>query len=194
MKKNPDDDVIVGEILRPHGVKGELVVRSFADSPSIFQCGRILRLIPPAGRPGDPVTRTVAARRSQSGALLVMLSGIRDRDAAESVRGFLLRIPECDLPALPPGEFYRRQLIGCRVLAPDTPHPVLGVLDDILDMPGQEIWRILHESGREILMPANPQTVAAIDLENAAITVIPPPGLVEVYIPGAAAPDLARGE
>ncbi len=122
-----------------------------------------------------------------------MLSGIGDRDAAESMRGFLLHIPESDLPALPPGEFYRRQLIGCRVLAPDTPHPVLGVLDDILDLPGQEIWRILHESGQEILFPANPHTVAAIDLENAAITVTPPPGLVEVYIPGAAARDPARG-
>ncbi|NMC48441.1 MAG: 16S rRNA processing protein RimM, partial [Desulfovibrio sp.] len=184
----------VGEILRPHGVKGELVVRSFADSPSIFQCGRTLRLAPPAGRPGHSIAHTVTARRSHSGALLLMLSGIGDRDAAESVRGFLLRIPESDLPVLPPGEFYRRQIIGCRVLAPDTPHPVLGVLEDILDTPGQEIWRILHESGREILMPANPQTVAAIDLENAAITVTPPPGLVEVYIPGAAAPDPARGE
>jgi 16S rRNA processing protein RimM len=134
------------------------------------------------------------ASRSHSGALLLTLSGVDDRDAAESLRGLLLRIPENELPALPPGEFYRRQLIGCRILAPDTPHPVLGVLDDILDLPGQEIWRILHESGQEILFPANPHTVAAIDLENAAITVTPPPGLVEVYLPGAAAPGPARGE
>lgn len=194
MKKSPDHDVIVGEILRPRGVKGELVVRSFADSLCVFQRGRTLRLTPPAGRPGNSVILTVMASRSHSGALLLTLSGVDDRDAAESLRGLLLRIPENELPALPPGEFYRRQLIGCRILAPDTPHPVLGVLDDILDLPGQEIWRILHESGQEILFPANPHTVAAIDLENAAITVTPPPGLVEVYLPGAAAPGPARGE
>ncbi|QLA17113.1 ribosome maturation factor RimM [Desulfolutivibrio sulfoxidireducens] len=194
MKNNPDRHVVVGEILRPHGVRGEIVVRSFADSPSVFQNGRALRLTPPQNRPGNCVTRTVTARRSHAGNLLVTLSGIDDRDAVETLRGFVLSIPEGDLPPPPPGEYYRRQLIGCRVLAPDTPHPVLGVLDDILDMPGQEVWRIIHESGKEILLPANPHTIASIDLETATIIATPPPGLVEVYIPGAAAPDPARGE
>jgi 16S rRNA processing protein RimM len=182
MKDHPDKHVAVGEILRPHGVRGELVVRSFADSPSVFRKGRHLRLSPPAGRPGDAFRRTVAALRVHGDRLLMTLSGVADRDAAEALRGHVLSVPARDLPELSDDEVYRHQLIGCRVLAPDTPHPVLGILDDILDLPGQEVWRILHASGREILLPANPHTVADIDLDAGIITATPPPGLVDIYL------------
>ena len=134
------------------------------------------------------------ASRLHGDRLLVTLDDVPDRNAAETLRGHLLSVPPRELPELSDDEVYRHQLIGCRVVAPDTPHPELGVLDDILDMPGQEVWRILHASGREILYPANPHTVADIDLDAALITVTPPPGLVDIYLDPAApgdAPDAA---
>jgi 16S rRNA processing protein RimM len=194
MKDRLDTYVVVGEILRPHGVKGELVVRSFADSAALFCKGRSLRLAPPGAAPGQGAARRVVASRLHGERLLVTLADVPDRTAAETLRGHLLSVPSRELPELSDDEVYRHQLIGCRVVAPDTPHPELGVLDDILDMPGQEVWRILHPSGREILYPANPHTVADIDLDAALITVVPPPGLVDIYLDPAApgdAPDAA---
>ncbi len=177
-----DTTVIVGEIVRPHGIKGELVVKSFADSPSVFRPGRVLRLTPPPGRPGKPLRRTVTARRVHADRLLVFFADVTDRDGAEALRGCVLSMAARDLPALARDEFYRHQLIGCRVLAPDTAHPDLGILTDIADLPGQEMWSIRHASGREILLPANPHTIADIDLDAAVITVTPPKGLADVYL------------
>ncbi|NDY57639.1 16S rRNA processing protein RimM [Desulfovibrio sulfodismutans] len=182
MNTKPDTYVVVGEILRPHGIRGELVVRSFADSPSVFRKGRSLRLSPPEGRPGKPTRRTVAALRVHADRLLVAFTDVPDRDAAEALRGCLLSVPARELPALAEDEVYRHQLIGCRVLAPDTPHPDLGVISDILDLPGQEMWAIRHASGREILLPANPHTIADIDLTAGVVIATPPPGLADIYL------------
>lgn len=182
MDTKPDTYVVVGEILRPHGIRGELVVRSFADSPSVFRKGRPLRLTPPEGRPGKPSRRTVAAMRVHADRLLLAFTDVADRDAAEALRGCLLSVSARDLPPLSGDEVYRHQLLGCRVIAPDTPHPDLGVLTDIADLPGQEVWTILHASGREILLPANPHTIAGIDLSAAVVTATPPPGLVDIYL------------
>lgn len=186
MTDRADKYVAVGEISRPHGVRGELAVRSFAESPAVLRAGRRVRLVRPGSDAGR--TCTVSGLRAHGDRLLVTLAGIEDRDAAEALRGHLLYVSARDLPRLSPGQVYRHQLIGCRVAAPGTDHPDLGVLDDILDLPGQEVWRILHPSGREILYPANPDTVSGIDPDAAVITVTPPPGLVDIYLEGDAPP------
>lgn len=57
----------------------------------------------------------------------------------------------------------------------------IGVLEDMRDMAGQEIWFVRDEAGNEILLPAVEEIVVEIDLEQGLIRVDPPGGLVELY-------------
>ena len=71
--------IIVGDVVRPHGIKGELCIDSYADSPSYFTRGATVRLAPPnalhKGR-----NYVVAAVREHKGRLLLTFNGVSDRN------------------------------------------------------------------------------------------------------------------
>ena len=84
--------LVVGRIVRPHGVRGEVVVDVRTDEPERAFRGRVGARRPT--RRGGPararrIDATVAARTQ--GRLLVRFEEYADRDAAEALRGVLLR-------------------------------------------------------------------------------------------------------
>lgn len=103
----------VGRILRPHGIRGEVMVEVRTDDPAQrFAPGRVL-----ATEPGALGPLTVAGVRPHAGGLIVGFSEVADRDAAKRLHGALLVIDSADVP-LPgdPDEFHDSQLIGLDVL------------------------------------------------------------------------------
>lgn len=108
--------LVVGRVLRPHGIRGEVVVEVRTDDPGQrFASGRVLCSEPEALGP-----LTVASTRPHAGGLIVGFSGVTDRDAAQRLRGTLLVIDSADVP-MPdgPDEFHDAQLIGLDVLTVD---------------------------------------------------------------------------
>jgi 16S rRNA processing protein RimM len=184
--------VLVGKVVKPHGIRGELCVESYADSPDLFFGLKAVLLGPPERR---PASYRIRAAREHKGRLLLTLQGVDDRNRAESLRGLEVRIPKDALPELEDGEFYMDDLLGLRVLLPDGNE--LGVLERFLETPGQITWVIAHASGREVLLPAVNEFLMELDLDNGIIRVEPPEGLVELYLSqpepvasgGAAGPD-----
>lgn len=174
--------IIVGDVVRPHGIRGELCIDSYADSPSYFERGALVRLAPP-----DALERgrdyTVRAAREHKGRILVTLDGVPDRNAAETMRGLAVCVRREDMPAPEPDEIYLDELVGLRVrlagAAPDAPD--LGVIEDVLDSGGAELWSIRDSQGREILFPATPEFVPCVDLEAGFVLIDPPPGLLDLY-------------
>lgn len=73
---------------------------------------------------------------------------------------------------------YLHQIIGCTAFVGNTP---LGIIDEISFPAGQEIWFIHHEE-QEILFPAVSNFIERYDLENNAVYLCPPPGLLEIYL------------
>ncbi len=177
--------VAVGTVIKPHGIRGELCVECHADSPLLFAAGRTLLLAAasPKGGTGRPKPYTVSACRTHQGRLLVTLSGIADRDAAETLRGLEILVPAADLPEPDEGEVYLHELIGARVELPDG-SPV-GTFEGILggDGPAEyDTWVIAAPKGREILLPAVPEFLLDLDPDEGLIRIDPPPGLLDLYL------------
>lgn len=165
----------VGYIAKPQGLKGEVRVVYYADSPSLLDGEIFLQ----AGSL-PPVKARVASWREHQGGLVIRLEGVTDRSAAEKLRGQTLLAATASLPPLDEDEVYLHALIGLDVLL-DADGSPLGRLDNVLFHGEQEIWCILTPEGHEILLPAQPDFVPSIDPEAGVIRIAPPPGLLELY-------------
>ncbi len=174
--------IIVGGVVRAHGIRGEVCIDSHADSPSYFERGAVVRLSPPQtpGRGRDYAVRAVRVHKER---LLVSFDGVPDRNAAEALRGLAVCLPSSRLAPPDPDEVFLHELLGLRVrLAGAAPSdPDLGVLEDVRDAGGAELWVIRDAAGSEILFPAAEELVPEIDLEARLVVIDPPPGLLELY-------------
>jgi len=172
-----DDTFIeIGLVGRPHGLRGEVGVDFWAESPELLRGTLWLR----PGR-GAPRPHTVAAVRRHQGRPLVLFEGIADRSAAETLRGMHVLVPKDRLPEPAEDEVYLHELLGLRVLLHDT-GAALGTLDDVQMPGGQEVWSIRTADGKEVLLPAVEEFVASIDLDAREVRITPPPGLLELYL------------
>jgi len=128
----------------------------------------------------DPAVRgplTVAATRWQSGELIVRFKGVRDRDAADELRGTWLSVDSATLvPLDDPDEFRDHELIGLSVRTADG-IPV-GVVADVLHH-GQDLLAVRSAtSADEILVPFVKAIVPEVDLAAGVLVIDPPPGLL----------------
>ena len=173
----PEGFVPMGGVAKPHGIRGEFCIRSYADSPSIFDCVPALYL-QDGGRPPRPYK--VRAWREHKEFVLLTLEGVNDRDQAEALRGQIVLVREADLPEPEDGEHYLYQLMGCRVRLDNGTD--IGVLENFFETAAQDTWVIVDDQGREILLPAVDEFVLDIDLDGRAITIDPPEGLLDIYL------------
>lgn len=110
------DYISVAEIARPHGIQGELRLKVWnpdSDLLSTRSIGARLKLRLPDGEEREV---TITAARDANKALLVRISGVDDRNAAEALRGAELCMAREAFPPLEEGEFYACDLEGARVM------------------------------------------------------------------------------
>jgi 16S rRNA processing protein RimM len=170
-------DLVVGRVVRAHGVTGELVVEVRTDDPDTrFAPGTTLRAKPSRG--GHERDHVVDSAREHSGRLLVRLDGVADRTAADSMRGTLFLVDSADLPPIEePDEFYDHQLEGLQVVT-TTGTPV-GSVEEVLHTAAGELLSIRTEDG-EVLVPFVSAIVTAVSLTDQTIEIDPPEGLLEL--------------
>ncbi len=174
--------LVVGRIGRPHGIRGEVTVEVRTDSPDVrFAPGSVLTTEPARLGP-----LTVAGARWHSGRLLLHVEGVTDRSGAEALRGIVLssEVDDDDVPE-DPEEFFDHQLRGLAAVtvAGDT----LGVVDDVVHLPGQDLLSVRREDGREVLVPFVAEFVPDIDVDGGRIVLALPNGLLELDEPSPAA-------
>ena len=115
--------------------------------------------------------------RSQGKGFIAKLAGVDDRNAAEMLRGHSIEIPESSLPGLNDGEFYWRDLIGCRVdLSVDDENLSLGCVDHLIETGANDVLvvRPTEDSidDRERLIPwLEDDVIVAVDIESQRISV-----------------------
>ncbi len=168
--------IAVGRITKPHGIKGEVCVDFYADSPSILGDTVFLE----TGKGGRSAYGLKNARFHHS-RLLLTLENIPDRNAAELLRNAEIVVPRSRLPKLADGEVYLFDLPGYTVILSEN-NETLGEIDAVDLSSGQEIWRIITPDGKEVLFPAVPEFVEAIDVEARTAHISPPPGLLDIYL------------
>ncbi|MFY9588406.1 MAG: ribosome maturation factor RimM [Actinomycetota bacterium] len=165
--------LVVGRIVKPHGLRGEMVVEVLSDAPERFAPGGRID----AGDPdGARRTLTVRATRNDRGRSLVTFEEVTDRDAAEALRGALLSIAREDAVPLEDGMYYEWQLEGLTVA--DEDGRTVGTFVRVLEGGGGDLW-VVDTGEKEVLVPAVEEFVRRVDLEGGRIVLHVIPGLLE---------------
>jgi 16S rRNA processing protein RimM len=166
--------IAVGQLGRAHGIRGEVTVMVRTDDPDVrFVPGTTLATEPPERGP-----LTVAATRWHSGRLIVTFEGVRDRNAAEDLRGTLLVLDSAQIPVPDdPDEFCDHQLIGLGVVTA-AGDPV-GEVTDVLHHGQDLVVRRGHGAAGETLVPFVSAIVTDVDVPGGRLVIDPPPGLLD---------------
>jgi 16S rRNA processing protein RimM len=168
--------VVLARIRRARGLRGEVVIESLGSEPDRFQPGLRVSLSPPnVSEPAREEEIDCAWRNNDE--IIVRFRGIETRTAAEALRGLELRIPESERAALPEGEYYLSDLVGCVVAHADG--RVIGEVAAWHDYGAAPLLEV-RRGGAEILVPFTRAMWREVDLENRRIVVELPEGLEEL--------------
>jgi 16S rRNA processing protein RimM len=166
------DLYIVGEILRPHGNRGEVVVRPLTDNLSTLTKARRLFLGHTQEKPVN-----VLKVRIHKGAPIMLFEGVENMDQAEGIRGQMLCLPRDELLPLQDGEYFLHDLIGLTLL--DHWGTEVGRVDRILETAGPPLLAGDKTGGGGFLVPFASGTIGDVDLKKGTITLTDLPGLVD---------------
>lgn len=175
MTPTPPPFLLLGKILRPHGIRGELRVQLLTDYPE-----RITKLkkIAIGESPTSSKAKfyTVEFMRQHQDYGLLKLKTIDDRNAAELFRDLFVMVKTEDAVPLADDEVYLYQLIGM-VVKTDTGE-IIGTLADVLETGANDVYIVKKDMGGEVLIPVIPSVVLSTNTEERLITVHLPEGLL----------------
>ncbi len=165
--------ISIGRIVRPHGLAGDVVVESATDFPETrFRKGARLRT-------STNGVLTIAASRPQGDRWVIRFTGLASIEAVEPLRDVELQIEPDALGALPAGQYYLHDLVGCTVQTADG--QVIGPVAIVYTGAAQAVLGITGASG-EILVPMAGDICREVDITARRITIVPPEGLLDVNV------------
>ena len=170
-------DLVVGRVVKAHGIAGELVVEVRTDDPDArFTPGGALRGRPSRG--GAEREYTIESVREHGGRLLLRLGGVADRAAADALRGTVFVVDSQELPPIEdPDEYYDHQLEGLRVRT--TAGADVGTVAEVLHTAAGELLAV-RSGDREVLVPFVSAIVTSVSLADGLVEIDPPDGLLEI--------------
>jgi len=169
------DLVVIGEVTRPHGLRGELRVMPHTDRPERFE-GLSECVLWDEAADTRSVRRITGVRR-QSEAVLLSLAGCDSVEGAAALVGRLVALPRAEALAPPPGHVYPWQLVGCRVVTEDG--RTIGEVSGIDPSPAHDLW-VVRGGEREHLIPAVAEIVLEVDVDARRVVIRPPEGLLDL--------------
>ncbi len=164
----PPDSLIVGRILAPWSIRGEVKVEVLTDFPERFAPRKVVYL--------NTSPLEIESCRYHKHHLILKLVTIDSIEAAEKLRGQDLTIPSSELYALPEGQYYTFQLIGLKVVT--TEGQTLGRVTDIMSTASNDVYIVEGKRG-EILIPAIEDVVKSIDLKKGKMVIEAIEGLLD---------------
>lgn len=136
--------VTLAAIIGAHGVAGEVRLKVFADDLSPFT------------RFNDGALTLTSLRPGNNGAI-ARFAEIRDRNAAEAMRGTALTVARSELPPLGEGEYYHADLIGLPAVTP-TGEP-LGTVVAVDNFGAGDVIEVERPTGKRFMVPMRPEAV-----------------------------------
>lgn len=164
------DEVLIGEVLRPHGLHGEVKVYPITHDPHRFQKLKTVSLMDGAVRRLLPV-RSV---RVEPDFVYLAFDGIDSVEEAAKLRGWRIGIDRSEIPPLAEGWYYF-ELEGMKVYQRDVD---LGTLVQILETGANDVYVVKGDKG-EFCVPALKSVVKKVDVPGRRMDVELPPGLLE---------------
>ena len=135
----------VGKVLRPHGIRGELLLEVHTNAPTHLAEVNTVYF-------GDEhAPYPLLASRTHRGQLLIKVEDCSDRNQADALRGMLVSVAIEDAVPLKPGEYYHHQIVGLSVVSDDG--EALGTVTEILETGANDVYVVQGPHG-ELLLPA----------------------------------------
>jgi len=148
-----------GKIVNTHGIRGEVRIQPWADSPDFFSGLDRLFI------DGSPVG--VLSARVHKGCVIAALDGVIDLDDAIRLKNKTVFIDRNDIP-LEEGRYFIADLVGLRVLDADAGGE-LGIVSEVMTLPANNVYVIKGE--RELLVPAVPEFISEINIDAGYMTI-----------------------
>ena len=149
--------LMIGEITKPQGVRGEVKVRPCTCDPARFEGLETVYV----EKDGGYAPMSIRVNRIGADAVFLNVAGVADRDAAEALRGTKLFIDRAHAVQLDEDTNFLADLIGLRGAVSDGRD--LGRLTDVLQPGGNDVYVFRGPLG-EVLVPALKSVVLNVDL------------------------------
>jgi 16S rRNA processing protein RimM len=172
MTPAPDELLIIGRIVAPFGVRGQVKLRAVTDRPDHLQ--RHVRTVY-VGAARTPY-QLVHVIQHKPGLLILTLKDVTSRDAAEELRNTEVSIRERDAAPLDAGEYYIHELYGLRVET--TEGVVVGQVREILETGANEVLIVARPGQSDALIPMIHDIVQELDLAGKRLVIQPMEGLL----------------
>ena len=163
----------IGKIVGTHGVRGEVRVQPWCDTPEFMKQFKTLFL----QKNGEKEVRVLACR-PHGNVVILKLQGIDTVEQAAALRERVLFMRRADAH-LDESQVFIQDLLGCAVLDADDETIVYGVLSDVSKTGANDVWHIKDKTGKEYLIPAIPDVVISMDLDAEQIRIRPLKGIFD---------------
>ena len=155
----------VGKIINTHGLRGDVKVMPWTDTPDVFEDFETLYI--KKGKEMLPVT--VATVKYQKNNLIVKFKEYNDINEVEVLKNSVLYADRADLGELPEGVYYIADLIGMTVKKENG--DVVGTVDDVLQTGANDIYSVKRNGMKDLLIPVIDEVVLSVDTDSREITV-----------------------
>ena len=152
-------ELIVGKILKPQGIRGEVKVKPFTDDGTVFKDFKRVFI--------EGAEYKILSVRVSPEAVFLGLRGVPDRNAAELLRGKDLTVPRAEAPEPEEGAYYIADILGSEIYTEEG--ELLGILKDI--RPASSDIYTMESGGKEVLFPAAKGVITEINAAEKRITV-----------------------
>ena len=157
-----DKEIIIGKIVAPHGVRGDIRILPLTEKPDLFL--HLEYLLLEGGK-----KLTVKNARFQKRMILVTTKEVTSMNEAELLRDKHIYINAEDLPELEDDEFYVADLVGIPVY--DLDGKQIGTFKDSLSTGSNDVYIIAVPGAKDILVPALKEYFKEINLAEKRIVV-----------------------
>jgi 16S rRNA processing protein RimM len=170
----PEDLLLIGKVVRPHGLKGLLRIISYADSPDTFlKAGEVFL----QGGSGKTVKHGIISITPSKKFFLLHLEGLDSLEEAEMRRDWNIYIEKSGLSKGGDYEYFWYEIIGLPVFL-DTGKRI-GTIMQIVPGAGHDIY-VVQDGAKETLIPAVHEVIKEVDLENEKVVVTEVEGLLDL--------------
>jgi len=168
--------VIIGQIRRPHGVRGKLRVEPLTDEPERFKL--LQRVYIRFHNSNQRASFEIADVQIANNYILLSLDGINSRNDAEKFRQAFIEIPREECLPLPEGSFYYFELLNLDVFTDSGKR--IGTVADIISYPANDVFVVRDEEDHEFLIPDVADIIDKIDIDQKRIIIKPIDGLLDI--------------
>lgn len=162
----------IGQIVSTHGVKGELRVNPWCDTPEFMKKFKTLYF----DDKGENAVKVVICR-PHGNIVILKLEGIDTVEQAQKLRNKVLYMSRKDAK-IKKGDWFIQDLIGCTVYDADDNSVIYGTLTDVAQTGANDIWFITN-NGKEYIIPAIKDVVINVDVENDSVFIKPLKGIFD---------------